>query len=263
MGHVRTLALGVLSAALAGPAARAGEAEEFRWQGKIARGLAIEVKGVNGEIEATAASGGQAEVVAVKKGRRSNPADVEIKVVEHAGGVTVCAVYPSPPGEAPNECRPGKGGRMNARDNDVQAHFTIRIPSGVRFVGRTVNGGIEAASLDADAEAYTVNGSVHVSARGHVRAETVNGSITASLGRADWTGALDFKTVNGSITVGLPEGTSADVHAATVNGEIETDFGLTVRGRFSRRRLSGTIGGGGRELNLETVNGSIRLRRSS
>ena len=48
-----------------------------------------------------------------------------------------------------------------------------------------------------------------------------------------------------------------------MNGEIETDFPLTVTGRISRRHLSGTIGGGGRTLELETVNGSIQLRKSS
>ena len=55
----------------------------------------------------------------------------------------------------------------------------MRVPAGVRFVGRTVNGGIEADELPADAEAYTVNGSVAVDAGGEARAETVNGSIRA------------------------------------------------------------------------------------
>jgi DUF4097 and DUF4098 domain-containing protein YvlB len=91
----------------------------------------------------------------------------------------------------------------------------------------------------------------------------VNGSIRASVGRADWSGEAEFKTVNGSITVTLPSSTSADVRAETVNGEIETDFALTVSGRVSRRRLSATIGGGGRSLEMETVNGSIHLRKSS
>ena len=34
------------------------------------------------------------EVTATKTGRKSNPAEVEIRVVEHAEGVTICAVYP-------------------------------------------------------------------------------------------------------------------------------------------------------------------------
>jgi hypothetical protein len=60
-----------------------------------------------GDVSASPASGGAVEVVATKHGRRSDPAEVEIEVVEHAGGVTICAVYPSP-GSRPNECRQGR-----------------------------------------------------------------------------------------------------------------------------------------------------------
>jgi hypothetical protein len=247
-------AAAVLAApALAGP-------EEFRWQGKVAAGAAVEIKGINGGITATGSSGGQVEVVALKKGRRSDPAQVKIEVVEHAGGVTICAVYPSD--GAPNQCAPGKGGRMRVHDNDVNVEFQVKVPAGVRFVGRTVNGGIEAGGITADAEAETVNGGVHIEAAGTARAETVNGGITARLGRADWTGALKLKTVNGGIEVTLPEGVSADVKASTVNGDIETDFPLSVTGKISRRRIEGTIGSGGRLLELETVNGAIELHKA-
>jgi len=250
-----TLALG---AVLAVPAAWG---EEFRWSGVVAPGKVVEIKGVNGGIDAGPAAGGEVEVVARKSGRRSDPAGVEIKVVEHAGGVTICAVYPSPADERPNECRAGSGGRMSTHDNDVKVDFTVRVPDGVRFVGRTVNGGVEAEGLSADAEVYSVNGAVSVSTAGLVRAETVNGSITAAMGRADWAGPLELKTVNGSITVELPSSASARVEARTVNGGIETDFPLTVTGRFGPRRVSGTIGSGGRDLTLETVNGGIHIRR--
>jgi DUF4097 and DUF4098 domain-containing protein YvlB len=83
------------------------------------------------------------------------------------------------------------------------------------------------------------------------------------MGRADWPRGLEFKTVNGSINLSLPASLSAQVEAKTLNGEITTDFPLTVTGSFSRRRLSGTIGGGGdRQLLLETVNGSVQIRRA-
>ena len=180
--------------------------------------------------------------------------------MEHAGGVTICAVYPS--SGAPNECKPGEGGRMSVRDNDVNVEFRVTVPAGVRFVGRTVNGGIEASGITADAEAHTVNGGVELDATGTARAETVNGGITARLGRTDWTGALTLKTVNGGIEMTMPEGLSADVKASTVNGDIQTDFPLTVTGRISRRKLEGTIGSGGRLLELSTVNGGIELRKA-
>jgi len=251
--------LGVLAVttALLGASARG---EDFRWAGPVGAGKAIEIKGVNGGIEAVAASGNQVEVTAHKSARRSDPAEVEIKVVEHDGGVTICAVYPSS-GSRANECRPGSGGHMSTRDNDVKVEFNVRVPEGVRFVGRTVNGSVDAEGLTADAEAYTVNGGVSVSGSGLVRAETVNGTVTATMGRADWTGGLELKTVNGSITVELPASVSARVEARTVNGGIETDFPLTVTGRVGPRHLSGTIGGGGRDLTLETVNGGIRIVR--
>jgi DUF4097 and DUF4098 domain-containing protein YvlB len=180
--------------------------------------------------------------------------------VEHPGGVTVCAVYPSE--GTPNECTPGEGGRMRVRDNDVNVEFRVKVPAGVRFVGRTVNGAITARQIEADAGAHTVNGGVELDAAGTARAETVNGGITARLGRADWTGALQLKTVNGGIDVSLPAGLSADVKASTVNGDIQTDFQLTVTGRITRRSLQGTIGAGGRLLEMETVNGGIELRQA-
>ncbi len=245
--------------ALALPASPQKRAGDFRWQKTLGHDQTLEIKGVNGEVSASPAGGGAVEVVASKHGRRSDPADVEIEVVEHAGGVTICAVYPSA-GNRPNECRPGEGGRMDTRNNDVSVDFEVRIPAGVRFVGRTVNGSVEAEGLAADADGYTVNGGVRIGTSGVARAETVNGGIRAAMGRADWSGPLSFKTVNGSIRLELPASTSADVKAETVNGDITTDFPLTVKGRFGRR-MSGTIGAGGRSLDLETVNGSIELRQ--
>ena len=59
----------------------------------------------------------------------------------------------------------------------------------------------------------------------------------------------------------LPADVNADVRASTVNGDIETDFPLTITGRFGPRRLNGTIGRGGRSLSLETVNGGIRIKK--
>jgi DUF4097 and DUF4098 domain-containing protein YvlB len=243
----------------------ASSADDFRWSGRLAAGRTIEIKGVNGDVRAEAASGNEVEVTATKTGRRNDPKEVEIRVVEHSGGVTICAVYPSADSSRPNTCAPEGSGNMNVQNNDVEVRFNVRVPQGVRFSGHTVNGGIETGALGGDVDAKTVNGDIRVNSAGVAHAKTVNGSITAQLGRADWSGPLEFKTVNGAITLDLPSDTSAEVEAETVNGDITTDFTLTVMGRLSRRHLSGTIGsgGGGRELSLKTVNGSIRLRRAS
>ena len=36
---------------------------------------------------------------------------------------------------------------------------------------------------------------------------------------------------------------------------------MTISGKISRRKVEGTIGGGGRLLSLDSVNGSITLKR--
>ena len=250
-----------LAIALVGAPAAAAQ-DRFEWDQAIAPGKTIEIKGINGSIVASPTSGNRVEVVAIKDARRSDTDSVTIEVVENDGNYTICAVYPSRPSRDPNECLPGSRGRMNTRDNDVEVDFEVRVPAGVRFVGRNVNGNVEALSIEADVEAYTVNGSVEVSSTGLARAKTVNGSIEVALGRSDWRGDLTFETVNGRITVELPDGTNTDVTAETLNGSIESDFPLTLSGRFGPKRINGTIGNGGRDLHLKTVNGAIRLRRS-
>lgn len=238
--------------ALAAPAL----AEDFAWRGRLSAGQTLEVRGINGGITADASSG-DAEVTAVKKARHSDPASVEIRTIEHAGGVTICAVYPTRGGGRANDCESGG----NVRNNDVQVEFTVKVPAGVKLNARTVNGGVRIGDVDSDVDASSVNGSINVASTGLVKAETVNGSIEASMGRADWTGKLDFETVNGSITLDLPADLSADVDAETVNGRIDVDFPLSGNVHKTKRELRGTIGGGGRSLELETVNGSISLRR--
>jgi hypothetical protein len=234
--------------------------QDFRWHGSVQQGRSIEIKGVNGDVRAEPSGSNEVEVEAIKTARRDNPADVRIEVVPHAGGVTICAVYPSRDGNKPNECVPGSGGRMNVQNNDVTVRFVVRVPAGVTFVGRTVNGEVEANRLNGDVDLHTVNGSVTFSTTGSGRAETVNGSIRGDMGRADWSDTNSFNTVNGSIILRLPDSLSTEVRASTVNGDITSDFTMSTS-RVSRRRLEGTIGGGGRTLALESVNGSISLKR--
>jgi len=247
-------------AALVAPAA----GQDFRWTGRLAAGKRLEIKGVNGDIHAVAATGDQIEVTAVKQARRSDPTEVEIKVVPSDAGVTICAVYPTGRhARRENTCETGEHWSSSTEDNDVSVDFTVHLPAGLELYANTVNGDVEAEGLGGTVKAYTVNGSIRLSTKGFAEATTVNGSIYASLGRADWTEGVDFRTVNGGITLELPATFSAEIRAETVNGDIETEFPVTVTGRFGPRHMRGTVGNGGRQLDLGTVNGSIRLRKAS
>lgn len=233
------------------------QGDEFRWSGRVEAGRTLEIKGVNGPIEAVLADGDEVVVTAEKSARRSDPSEVRIEVVEHGGDVTVCAVYPSR--DDSNRCDSGDRGRNNTRNNDVKVAFHIEVPRGVRFEARTVNGEVEAISLESDVDAATVNGDVEVSTTGFARAATVNGSIEASMGRFSDQG-VEFKTVNGSIEIDVPDAVNADLEARWLNGRLDSSLPLKLQGRISRHSASGMLGEGGPTLRLETVNGSIRIR---
>jgi hypothetical protein len=255
----------------------AGNPITFDWAGSVDAGRTLEIRGVNGAIRVVPASGDRAVVQAVLTGRRSDPEEVRIEVVEHAGGVTVCAVYPSQ--VRANRCAPGSGARITSSNNDVSVRFQVQVPEGVRLVARTTNGGVDVES-GADVVASTVNGTVRVSTPAGVqassvngaidirharegRASTTNGSITARLSGASGAEAMDFRTTNGSITLYLPPAASAMVDARVTNGRIVTDLPLTVVGRVGRRHLQGSLGSGGAPLTARTTNGSVRLRAHS
>lgn len=270
---MRTHILVLLLAASTAPAQ-----EPFRWQGRIPAGREIEIKGVTGSVRAVAATGNEVQVTATKRaGRQGNAEDVRIQVVQHDEGVTICAVYPGR--ERNNECGAGGWRDLNVQNNDTRVEWEVRVPAGVRFVGRTVNGDVVASALRSEVDAHTVSGSVRVSTTGNVdaqtvsgdveistrgfgQAQTVSGDITASLGQANWTEALEFRTVSGDISLTLPAAANAQVRVQSMNGEIESDFPLTMEGRRMRSRANATLGRGGRELYLQTLSGDIELRRA-
>lgn len=207
----------------------AQQTAEFRWEGAIATGKTLEIRGLNGEIDAMPASGSTAEVVAVRHAKKSDPNEVEIVVVEHGGNVRICAAYPLKDGGVSDVCGEDHSKHdKKHKKNDIVVDFTVRVPAGVDFVGKTVNGAIEANGLRGNLQVHTVNGAVSASGTGTVEAHTVNGAIDVSMGRERWDGTLSLHTVNGSITVGLPAGVNASVVAQTVNGGLKSDFPLAV-----------------------------------
>jgi hypothetical protein len=241
---------------------------DFRWNGPLAPGQSIEIKGIIGDIRAEAGTGNEVHVVATKTSRRSDIDSVQIKVVQHTGGVTICALYPSESGEF-GDCESGSGRSRNnsstsgQKNNDVRVDFTVQVPSRVGFIGKTINGDVSATALSGNVVTKTINGSIKISTTGYAEASTINGEISARVGDGNWTGPLEFKTLNGEINLDLPANVSTDVDAETLNGQINSDFLINVTTFKERKRVQGRIGVGGRELHLKTLNGSINLRIAS
>jgi len=235
---------------------------DFRWQGHLKVGQTLEVINQNGQIEATSATGDEARTEGSWKGNAER--ELFVEVVEYSDGVTICAVHAKD--KAPGRCHRGgvsseswSGGWFG---NRAKIDFGVQVPRGVNFHALTTNGSIVGRNLASVVEAATTNGNVEVSTSEWASAATTNGGVRVSMGSAKWTGELKVGTTNGSVEVTMPASAEFRVSAATTNGGIQTDFPVTVQGSFSAKELSGTVGGGGRELKVATTNGGIKLMKS-
>jgi Putative adhesin len=236
---------------------------DFHWQGHLKAGQTLEVINRNGEIEASAASGDEVRAGGAWKGE-GDGSEAFVEVVEYPDGVTICAVYARD--KAPGRCHRGgvssesTGGWWHG--THARINFDVQVPRGVRFNAMTTNGNVVGHALASVVEAATTNGNVDVSTSEWASASTTNGGIHVSIGNAKWSGELKVRSTNGSVDVTLPASAEFTLDAATTNGGINTDFPITVQGSFNSKRLSGTVGAGGRELKVGTTNGGIKLMKS-
>jgi hypothetical protein len=262
-----TMAIGTISLAAPLTAQRAEQREQaLDWSGAVAAGRTVSIRSINGEIRVRPADGDKASIVATKRWRRGNPEKVRVEVRRLSNGDVLACAFWDEKATCDENGYSGTRQRWSWKDEDgpgdVSVAFEIRLPSGVNARSATVNGSVDISGVSGEVDAETVNGSVSArSTGGPVRAKTVNGGIDATMGtRLD--DDLAFETVNGSITLTVPDGLDAELRMATTNGSVSSDFPLTVSGRLNPKRINATLGKGGNRLELQTVNGDVRLRKN-
>jgi beta-lactamase regulating signal transducer with metallopeptidase domain len=221
----------------------------FSWTDMLPPGSTIEIQGVLGGIRAEQADGDSVEVRATRRGRAPVP-DLHFEVVRHTGGVTICAVYPSPPGVAPNQCVPSGVGMNNSRANDVEVEFTMRVPRGVRAALTTANGRITTGALHSVVTAATFAGDIDITTSEFASAQSNSGHVRVAMGRAAWEGRLQLSSLSGNINVTLPGDARVAFVTATTTGKITSDF------LIDQQR-----GASDRQLVLSTRTGNIMIRR--
>ncbi|MFQ6028290.1 MAG: DUF4097 domain-containing protein [Dehalococcoidia bacterium] len=124
----------------------------------------------------------------------------------------------------------------------------------------TSNGGIDITNVVGEVNARTSNGKIDIGeVSGQVDAETSNGAVrmTAALQEGS---KNRLRTSNGSVNVTLVDTPRVNLNASTSNGTISTDRSITTTGSSDPRRLVGTIGEGGPDLEIRTSNGSVTIR---
>lgn len=152
-----------------------------------------------------------------------------------------------------------------SRPSGHEIKWTVRIPRGAAVDLRTVNGEVKMTGLEGDIRARTTNGGITGTAiaASSVDAAVTNGGVAIELARAITSGSFDLEAVNGGVTLSLPADSKADIAGRCVNGGIQvTGLDLALVGEQSRRRLDGTLNGGGARVKLETVNGGVKIGKA-
>lgn len=215
----------------------------------------IEILNVNGEIRAEATQGGKVEVTA----QRSAAAATDDEARELLNAVQMR--------EEVGERRvriETIGPKM--RLGGHKASFLVRVPPGVHVDLRTVNGGVRLDNVGGEVRATSTNGGVKgtIGAASLVEARTTNGGVELSIaGAIAADGEVRLTSVNGGVRLSVPADTRADVTARCTNGRVNyDDLPLAVDGEQTRRRVHGTLNGGGARIELQTTNGGVTIGRS-
>ncbi|MEO6877904.1 MAG: DUF4097 family beta strand repeat-containing protein, partial [Gemmatimonadaceae bacterium] len=130
----------------------------------------------------------------------------------------------------------------------------------------SVSGDVSVTGAQGDVRATSVSGDIHLDGlhASSVVAHTVSGDIEVRVDQLSGRGDLEFHTVSGDVVLSLPSQLDADLSMSTVSGDLNSDFPITLgNGRMNRRRIEARIGKGGRRLELTTVSGDVRIKKSN
>lgn len=152
----------------------------------------------------------------------------------------------------------------NKRHNQTaKVEYNIWLPSDTTLSDvELVNGSLQINNVSGEVNAQVVNGSIKATGlTTDSDISSVNGSIKVSYQSfAQDIEDIELETVNGSIKLYLPNDINAALDIETMHGSIKTDFGLRAEeNSFVGKHLKGNIGSGDVEVNLESVNGSVKV----
>jgi len=240
------LTLGVVNNALANVTDRIEKTMQ------VDAGSELRVENINGEVSIKAWEKDEIHVVAIVTADNDDArARVKVIIDQSGNNVLVRTKYKE------------ESNWRNNRNNNVEVEYEIMVPKDTELAAiELVNGSLEIDNVEGRLNVDLVNGSVEVDgAKGDSDISSVNGSIKVVY-QSDVTSLrdIDIETVNGSVRLTLPESIGASVDVDTMHGRIKNDFGLRVEeGTFVGNELKGKIGDGSVDIEIESVNGSVKI----
>jgi len=158
--------------------------------------------------------------------------------------------------------------------------ITIQAPRASSLELQSTNDGdIVVENVSGEIEVENVNGSNTLkNISGNAVVNTVNGDVTVSMTRVTPDKPMSFSSMNGDVDVTFPADIKANVKMKSQQGEIYSDFDITLKpvpqkaeevsksgkGKYRisfEKYVYGTINGGGPEYSFNTFNGDVFIRK--
>ena len=200
-----------------------------------------DVKSVSGDV-ALMDVGGEARVESVSGDVACEKIGGSLKASSVSGNVRVTTA--------------GKGAGCKSVSGDV----TVRDVDGDVYLN-SVSGDIVAEAVKGSVEAETVSGDVDmtgITGGKNIEAKTLSGDAKYD-GEVYSDGRYKMTSHSGDIRMMIPSGAGFDLEARTFSGTIQSDFEIKMSGTISKKKISGTINGGGAEVAVKTFSGDIHL----
>jgi hypothetical protein len=169
---------------------------------------------------------------------------------------------------------------ISAQSFKAATDLVIQVPVSSSLEIRTnMDGAIVVEGVGGEIDINNINGPVTLkNVSGNTLVHTVTGDIQAELTRIAADKPMSFSTMNGDIDVTLPADIKASMKMKTDQGEIYTDFDMSVGRKAGRaeaaekteqgkyrisfdKSLLGQVNGGGTEISFNTFSGDIYIRK--
>jgi hypothetical protein len=239
--------------AVAAVAASAKVTEKFSQTYPLTAAGSIHVSNINGSVEIVAWDRNEVAVEAEKSAKNADAlARIHLKIESGPSRLSI---------RTEHEMAWKFWNSANA-----QVRYKLMVPAGATLDEiDVVNANITVTGLKGRVKLDTVNGSIDArDLAGPGEFETVNGSIKVTYARlpAGKEDEISLDTTNGNCTLTLPADAAFDLDADTVNGRVTCDFPITLE-KSGRNDLRGTIAGGGISVELDSVNGGLKVAKAA
>jgi hypothetical protein len=190
------------------------------------------------------------------------PSGASIQIENVSGNITMGAVGGSVKAHTVSGTVNLAGAKKGAKCSTVSGNVEVSDIAGNVFL-ETVSGKVTATNVSGNVDAKTTSGEIVLNGIKNakdVSAEVLSGTVKYT-GDIFSDGRYHLKSHSGGVKMMIPANSAFDLDASTFSGSIDTDFDVNVSGKLSKKKISGTVNGGGAEVSLKTFSGSITVKK--